>query len=89
MKGVIAMQFYEIQHIVDNKEWESKLTDLANRCKDINGWTEKDVLQFAVISMPMYEVWLMYLDYIINDLEQSKKQKCLFDKLSNKDKKEI
>ena len=80
------MQFYEIQHIIDNKGWESKIINLAERCKDLNGWTEKDLLQFAVINMPMYEVWLMYLEDFVIDLEQSKKQKFFFDKLFNKDK---
>lgn len=81
------MQFYEIQHIIDNKDWESKITNLAERCKDLNGWTEKDLLQFAVINMPMYKVWLMYLEDFVIDLEQSKKHNCFFDRLfSKKDK---
>lgn len=81
------MQFYEITHIIDNKEWESKFTELAERCKDLNGWTEQELLQFAVQTMPMYRVWLMYLEDFVIDLEQSKKQKSFFDKLfSKKDK---
>ena len=78
------MQFYEITHIVDNKEWESKFSELAERCKDLNGWSEKDLLQFAVTNMPMYKVWLMYLEDFVVDLEQSKKHKSFFDKLLNK-----
>lgn len=82
------MQSYEITHIVDNKDWEIKLTELAKRCKDLNGWSEKDLLQFAVSSMPMYKVWLMYLEDFVIDLEQSKKTKMFFDRFfSQKDKK--
>ncbi len=75
------MQFYEITHIIDNEEWEVKLADLARRCKELNGMGEKELLQFAVQTMPMYKVWLMYLEDFVIDLEQSKKQKCFFDKL--------
>ena len=81
------MQFYEISHIIDNEEWENKLSDLARRCKELNGMGEKELLQFAVQTMPMYKVWLMYLEDFVIDLEQSKKQKSFFDNLfSKKDK---
>lgn len=78
------MQFYNIKHIVDNEEWESKFNELAQRCKDLNGWSEKDLLQFAVTNMPMYKVWLIYLEDLVIDLEQSKMQKSFFGKLFNK-----
>ena len=51
------MQSYEITHIIDNEEWEHKLSELADRCKKLNGWSEQDLLQFAVATMPMYRVW--------------------------------
>lgn len=66
------MKYFEIEHIIDNQEWEEKLEELAERCKVINGLTEKDLLQFAVQSMPMYKVWLMYLDDKVHELEQEK-----------------
>lgn len=78
------MQFYEITHIIDNEEWEVKLSDLARRCKELNGMGEKELLQFAVQTMPMYKVWLMYLEDFVIDLEQSKKQKSFFDNLFNR-----
>lgn len=80
------MQTYEIAHIIDNKEWELKLTELAKRCEKINGWTEKDLLQFAVNSMPMYKVWLMYLEDIVIDKEQGMKSKGILDNLFNRKK---
>ena len=42
------MQTYEITHIIENEEWERKLTELAQRCRKLNGWTEKELLQFAM-----------------------------------------
>ena len=56
------MQSYEITHIIDNEEWEHKLSELADRCKKLNGWSEQDLLQFAVATMPMYRVWLIHLE---------------------------
>lgn len=69
------MKYFEIEHIIENPEWEEKLEELAKRCENINGWTEKELLQFAVQSMPMYKVWLMYLDDKIHELEQEKVNK--------------
>ena len=74
------MQSYEIIHIIDNDEWERKLTELAERCQNINGWSEKDLLQFAVTTMPMYRVWLIYLEDKIREMEQEEKNKNLFNK---------
>lgn len=82
------MQAYEITHIIDNEEWESRLTELAHRCSKLNGWTEKDLLQFAVTSMPMYRVWLMYLEDIVIDMEQEEKNKSFLEKLHRKEQKE-
>ena len=75
------MQTYEITHIIENEEWERRLTELAQRCRKLNGWTEKELLQFAVTSMPMYRVWLMYLEDIVIDMEQEEKRKGFLEKL--------
>ena len=75
------MQAYEITHIIDKEEWESRLTELAHRCSKLNGWTEKDLLQFAVTSMPMYRVWLMHLEDTVTDMEQEGKRKGFLEKL--------
>ena len=80
------MQHYEISHIIDNEEWESKLIELSQRCQSLNGWTEKDLLQFAVNTMPMYKPWLMYLEDIVVDMEQEKRHSSFFEKLFNKHK---
>ena len=72
------MQSFEITHIIDNDEWEQKLSELADRCRKINGWSEKDLLQFAVSAMPMYRVWLIYLEDKIIEMEQEEKKKNFF-----------
>lgn len=64
------MKFFEITHIIDNDEWEHKLEELTKRYEKINGWKEKDLLQFAVQTMPLYKIWLMYLEDKIIELEQ-------------------
>lgn len=72
------MQSYEITHIIDNEEWENKLAELAKRCEKLNGWSEKDLLQFAVTTVPMYRVWLIYLEDKIMELEREEKNKSFF-----------
>lgn len=79
------MKHFEILHIIDNEEWETKLEELAKRCQDLNGWTEQDLLQFAVQTMPMYYVWLMYLEDKVVELENEKK-KAFWRKIFNKGK---
>ena len=41
------MEFYELIYIVEEKAQE-RLSALAERYKKINGWNEKEMLQFAV-----------------------------------------
>lgn len=63
------MKFFELTHIIDNKEQEEKLTKLAERYKIINGWSEKDILQFAVNAMPLTKVWLDFMEMKVDELE--------------------
>jgi len=78
------MQSYEITHIIDNEEWEHKLSELADRCKKLNGWSEQDLLQLAVTTMPMYRVWLIHLEDKVIEMEQEEKSKDFFKKLFRK-----
>lgn len=41
------MEIYEVVYIIEDGQQE-KLTALAERYKKINGWDEKEILQFAV-----------------------------------------
>ena len=65
------MKNFEIMHIIDNEELEERLKKLAERYKLINGWTEKDILQFAVNAMPLTKVWLEFMEMKADELEKS------------------
>ena len=65
------MKNFEIMHIIDDEELEERLKKLAERYKQINGWTEKDILQFAVNAMPLTKVWLEYMEMKADELEKS------------------
>ncbi|MDE6893119.1 MAG: hypothetical protein K2P30_02035 [Lachnospiraceae bacterium] len=41
------MKFYEVTIILDGRQQE-RLENLATRFKKINGWGERDIMQFAV-----------------------------------------
>lgn len=56
-------------YIIDNEALEERLTDLAERYKKINGWTEKDILQFAVNAMPLTKAWLDFMEIKADELE--------------------
>lgn len=78
------MKNFELTHIINNNEYEAKLTDLAQRCKDLNGWSEKDLLQYAVNAMPMEKIWLAFLEDMVVDMEQTQKQNSFLRTLLNK-----
>ena len=65
------MKNFEIMHIIDNEELEERPKKLAERYKLINGWTEKDILQFAVNAMPLTKVWLEFMEMKADELENS------------------
>ena len=65
------MKNFEIMHIIDNEELEERLKKLAERYKLINGWTEKDILQFAVNAMPLTKVWMEFMEMKADELEKS------------------
>lgn len=80
------MKKFELTHIIDSPEQEQKLVELARRCQSLNGWTESDLLQFAVNAMPMHKIWLTFLEDAVIDLEQSQKQNCFLRTLLNRKK---
>lgn len=63
------MKHFELEIIIDNEEVERKLEELAERYKNINGWDEKDLLQFAVNAMPLAKVYLDFLERKADELE--------------------
>ena len=64
------MKHFELVHIIDNKELEKRLEQLVERYKTINGWDEKELLQFAVNAMPLTKVYLDFLEQKANEIEE-------------------
>jgi len=64
------MKFYEITYIIDNEQQE-KLSTLAERYQKINGWNEKEILQFAVAATSKndIETKLRFLENEVAKLE--------------------
>lgn len=56
------MKQFELVYIIDNPEFEKRLEKLAERFKLINGWSEKEILQFAVNAIPQTKVYLDFLE---------------------------
>lgn len=90
------MKFYDITYIIDDEQQEEKLSALAKRFEKINGWSEKEILQFAVIatSKRNIETKLQFLEYAIANLEkngkeQKKKQKYISDEEHEKCKRVV
>ncbi len=65
------MKFYEITYIIEDEQNE-KLSALAERYEKIKGWSEKEVLQFAIAttSRDDIEIKLHFLENEIIKLEK-------------------
>lgn len=64
------MKHFELEHIIDNKELEKRLEQLVERYKTINGWDEKELLQFAVNALPLTKVYLDFLEQKADEIEE-------------------
>ena len=64
------MEFYEVTYIVE-RDAQERLSALAERYKKINGWNEKEILQFAVAvtSKTDIEQKLQFLEEYISHIE--------------------
>lgn len=65
------MKFYEITYIIDDVQQE-KLSALAERYEKINGWNEKQMLQFGVAATSKgdIETKFLFLENEISKLEK-------------------
>ncbi len=65
-------KFYELTYIVEDNQ-QKRLSELAERFKKINGWNEKEMLQFAITatSQTDLEMKFKFLEGIIADLEKA------------------
>ena len=67
------MYFYKLTYIVEDEQKE-RLSALAKQYGKINGWNEKDVLQFAVSAFGRLDVELK-LEFLEKNLERIKREK--------------
>lgn len=67
------MEFYELTYIVED-EHQRRLEALAERFKSINGWNERELLQFAVSAMGKNDVEakIQFLEVKADQLENGK-----------------
>ena len=67
------MKFYELTHML-NEEMQEKLSTLVQRYKNINHWSEKEILQFAVTATAQtdMEAKFQFLEKHITQLEQER-----------------
>ena len=49
------MNFYEIRYVIEDEQ-QQRLLALAERYKKVNGWNEKEILQFAVTATSKYDI---------------------------------
>ena len=66
------MRFYDITYMLDDEQ-EKKLSALAEYYKRINGWNEKDVLQFAVTALNSTDADIK-LQFLENQAKQLEKE---------------
>ena len=62
------MKFFELTFIVEDSQ-EERLAALAKRFGKVNGWGEKDILQFAVHKAEI-EAKLDFLENVIEGMEK-------------------
>lgn len=69
------MKFYELTYIVEG-EAQKRLSALAARYEKINGWKEKEILQFAVAASYKTDIEpkLQFLEEHIAHLERHRKE---------------
>ena len=66
------MKFYKLTYVPED-EYVEKLAAMAERYKKVNGWSEKDMLQFAVTALIRSDMQriLNFLEVEINRLEKN------------------
>ncbi len=66
------MTLYELICIVDDEQQE-RLSELAKRYEKINGWKEKDILQFGVVALKKnMDLILEFLEITAEQLESER-----------------
>ena len=65
------MKFYEIMYIIEDEQQE-RLLALAERYEKVNGWNEKEILQFAVAATYKYDMESK-LKFLEGEIEKKEK----------------
>jgi len=70
-RKVYQKKFYELTYVIEDYQ-QKAFFELAERFRKVNGWNEKEMLQFAVTAMNQIdlELKLKFLEGIIEDLEK-------------------
>lgn len=65
------MHFYNLMYIVEERN-QKRLSELAERFDKINGWHEKELLQFSVLAMGKEDIEskLCFWEEILDKLER-------------------
>lgn len=73
-RNVCQKKFYELTYIIEDNQ-RKRLSELAERFRRINGWNEKEMLQFAVTATQQVDIdmKLQFLEGIIGDLESGER----------------
>ncbi|MBD5451914.1 MAG: hypothetical protein HDR25_04670 [Lachnospiraceae bacterium] len=68
---ICQKKFYELTYVVEEHQ-RKPLSELAKRFRKVNGWDEKQMLQFALSATNQadLELKLKFLERIIEDLEK-------------------
>ena len=66
-------KFYELTYIIEERQ-QKRLSELTERFRKINGWNEKEMLQFAVTATNQIDLDMkfQFLENLLTDLEKEK-----------------
>lgn len=67
------MKPYKLTYLLDDNQ-EKRLSAIAGRYREINGWGENDILQFAVTAFTQSDMERK-LDFLENKIGQLEKEK--------------
>lgn len=68
-------KFYELKYIIEDKQ-QKRFSELTKKFRKINGWNEKEMLQFAVTATNQVDLdmKLKFLEGILEDFEKGEQQ---------------
>ena len=72
--NVRQKKYYELTYIIEDYQ-QKRLSELAERFRKINGWNEKEMLQFAVTATNQVDLDMKFkfLESLLTDLENGER----------------